>query len=291
MKKPMNRRTFLKCVVLAGAGALPRPVAAGDEPKPVRIAFLHLSPAPGDLTGNRAMIDNAVAAAAEAGATVILTPELCVSGYAFAEVIGTDWIRPQPDAWTQVFCGKAAKLGVTVFLSMPERDPRTGKLHNAVFAIGPDGAILGRHRKIRTIRVGHEAWSSPGDAPAVIRVPPFGEVGMMICADAYTPRIARQLRSLGARVLISPANWAPGEYGPAGVWEQCTKDTGLPLLVCNRTGVDGLDFREAKSVVAKDGGRLFSKAHPVSAVFLIDWDVKRQRPMTRPPRVIPLPIR
>jgi hypothetical protein len=55
-------------------------------------------------------------------------------------------------------------------------------------------------------------------------------------------------------VLVSSAAWAPGLYGPNGEWEQYTRDTGLPLLVCNRSGPDlALTFTEAESVAVKDG--------------------------------------
>jgi predicted amidohydrolase len=49
----------------------------------VRIAFLHLAPCLRDLQANRRLIDRAVTTAATAGATWILTPELCICGYDF----------------------------------------------------------------------------------------------------------------------------------------------------------------------------------------------------------------
>ena len=65
----------------------------------LHIAFLHLAPVPGDLSGNRRLIETAVMQAAQAGANWILTPELAVCGYSFIDRIGTDWIVPQPDDW------------------------------------------------------------------------------------------------------------------------------------------------------------------------------------------------
>ena len=39
---------------------------------------------------------------------------------------------------------------------------------------------------------------------------------------------------------------------PNGEWERCSRETGLPLLVCNRTGIDRtLRFTAAESLVAK----------------------------------------
>ena len=243
----------------------------------LRIALLHLAPIPGDITKNRRLVEKAVNAAARLGATWIITPELIVTGYTFADRIGTDWIVPQPDPWMTHMSRLAAQLRVTLFLSCPEQDRKSRKFYNSLFAIAVNGTIVGSHRKIHTLRVGSEAWSTPGTQAVAVPVPPFTRVGMLICADAYTTDIARNLQAQGAQLLVSSAAWAPGLHGPNGEWERCTRDTGLPLLVCNRTGPDKtLDFRQAESVVAKDGKRLLSLSSAQSAVFAIEWDVKTQ---------------
>jgi predicted amidohydrolase len=243
----------------------------------LRIALLHLAPIPGDLTRNRQLVEKAVTAAARLGATWIITPELIVTGYTFADSIGTKWILPQPDLWMTRMSRLATQLRVTLFLSCPEQDRKSRKLYNSLFAIAANGAIAGSHRKINTLRVGSEAWSTPGTQAVAIPVPPFTRVGMLICADAYTTEISKNLQNQGAQLLVSAAAWAPGHHGPNGEWERCTLDTGLPLIVCNRTGPDKtLDFRQAESVVAKDGKRLLSLSSARSAVFVIEWDLEGQ---------------
>lgn len=240
----------------------------------LRIAFLHLAPVPGAVAQNRHLMTQAITTAACSGADWIITPELAVSGYTFADTLGTNWIEPQPDHWVGGICHLAARLRVTLFLSHPEKDSRSKQLYNTVFAIGPGGRIAGSHRKINALRVGSEAWSTPGTEATAIRLAPFGRVGLLICADAYTPGIAKSLKSQGASALVSSAAWAPGLHGPNGEWERCTKDTGLPLFVCNRTGQDRtLDFRTAESVVAQGGKRLLSLSCEQSAIFLVDWNL------------------
>jgi predicted amidohydrolase len=255
----------------------------------LRAALLHLAPIPGDVAHNRRLVETALVAAAGDGAQCIITPEFCVSGFTFADRIGTEWIREQPDPWMAGFGRRVAELGVTVFLSHPERDARTGALHNSVFVIGPDGAILGTHRKINTLRVGSEAWSTPGDEVAAIAVAPVGRVGVLVCADAYSPWIAKSLAAQGARLLVSSAAWAPGMHGPNGEWEQCTLDTGLPLVVCNRTGPDEtMSFAAAESVVVAGGRKLLSLRSERSAIFAIDWDAEAQCLAGEPGRRIDL---
>jgi 5-aminopentanamidase len=248
----------------------------------LRIALLHLAPIPGDVAQNRRLVEKAITVAARLGATWIMTPELIVSGYTFADSIGTKWILPQPDSWMTYMARLAARLHVTLFLSCPEQDRKSRKLHNSLFAIEANGTIAGMHRKIHTLRVGSEVWSTPGTQVVAISVPPFTRIGMLICADAYTSKIARTLQTQGAQLLVSSAAWAPGQHGPNGEWERCTRDTGLPLIVCNRTGQDRtLDFSQAESVVAKDGRRLLSLSSTRSAVFTIEWDLHAQTLATK----------
>ena len=73
----------------------------------------------------------------------------------------------------------------------------------------------------------HCAWdrrlgATSGTQAVAIPVPPFTRVGMLICADAYSPEIAKTLHNQGAQILVSSAAWAPGLHGPNGEWERCT---------------------------------------------------------------------
>jgi predicted amidohydrolase len=180
------------------------------------------------------------------------------------------------------FCRLVARLHVTVFLSHPERDHQTAKLHNSVFVIAANGTILGTHRKINTLRVGSESWSSPGDEVVPIRAEPFHRVGILICADAYSRGIAQSSQAQGAQLLVSSAARSPDLHGPNGEWEQCTPDTGLLLLVCNRTGPDRtLNFTAAESVIVKDGQRLLAFRAEGSTIFMIEWDLKAQNLATQ----------
>ncbi len=243
----------------------------------LRVALLHLAPLPCDLRHNRRLIESAVLTAAGAGAMWIVTPELAVCGYTFADRIGTGWIEPQPDTWMTHMCRLTARHRVTLFLSHPERDRQLKTLHNSLFVIASDGAIVGTHRKINTLQVGSESWSTPGKQATAVPTSPFDRVGLLICADAFSPGIAKSLRTQGARILVSSAAWAPGLHGPNGEWERCSRDTGLPLFVCNRTGPDTtLNFTNAESVVVKDGRRLLSLSSGRSTVFVIDWNLTAQ---------------
>ncbi|MEO8327912.1 MAG: hypothetical protein ABI618_18835 [Nitrospirota bacterium] len=118
--------------------------------------------------------------------------------------------------------------------------------------------------------------------------PALQQCGDSPLADAFSPGIAKSLAEQGAKMLISSAAWAPGFHGPNGEWEQCTEDTGLPLLVCNRSGPDRtLDFTSAESVVAKDGKRLLTFSSDRSTVFTLDWNIGNQNLATSQYQSIP----
>jgi omega-amidase len=156
--------------------------------------------------------------AAELGAAWVITPELIICGYSFADTIGTEWILPQPDPWMTALCRLVTQLRVTVFLSHLERDRQSNRLHNSLFVIASDGTILGKHRKINVLKVGSESWSSPGEQIAPIAVPPLSSVGLLICADAYSMKNCTSLHTQGAQLLVSAAAWPPGLHGPNGEW-------------------------------------------------------------------------
>jgi predicted amidohydrolase len=253
---------------------------------PLRIALLHLAPRAADLAYNQRLVEHGIVIAAKAGAKWIVTPELATTGYTFAEIIGTDWIASQPDAWLQRICDMARYHGIAIFIGHVERDQKRNTLHNSVFTIAASGELLPQHRKINTLRIGSEAWSTPGVEPTVVELRPYGKVGILVCADACSSGIATQLKANGARLLVSSAAWAPGLHGPDGEWERITELTGLPLFVCNRTGDDKImNFARAESVVAHRGRRLLSMTSAQSAAFLIEWDLLAEKLHSQPIRL------
>ena len=243
----------------------------------LRISLLHVAPILNQISHNRMLLEAALKTAAKDGAQWAITPELCVPGYLFDRHIGTDWILPQPDPWMLSFCKLVKALKMTVFLPHPERDLESGKLYNSVFVVNRDGEIAGKHRKIKALH-GAEAWSSPGWEIEPVEVDGV-KTGILICSDGYKNDVAQVLKDKGAKVLVSPAAWGPGECGPDGEWVQRTRDTGLPILVCNRSGGEGddLDYSMAESVVAHGGETLLVATSKRSVVLSFDWDMDKMR--------------
>jgi predicted amidohydrolase len=243
----------------------------------LRISLLHLALQAGALDSNQALVERGIRAASGFGADWVVTPELCISGYRFPDSIGTGWVEPYPDKRTTYFRALAKSLHVAIFLGHVERD-RAGKLYNFAVMIDASGSIIGHHRKIN---VAAEQWASAGTEISPIQWSGL-KLGILICSDAYTRDIAATLRSKGAQLLVSPTAWGPGLHGPEGEWESRSAETGLPLIVCNRTGIeDTLDFSLAESLVIKNGNRLLAHRSERSAVLTFDWGLDEMAPISK----------
>lgn len=244
----------------------------------VTLALLHLDARPGCIEQNKSTIDAAVRRASAMGARFVVTPELAASGYGFRDAIGTAWIaESRLYDWAARLAREAS---VFLVLGTPEAAPSGAALYNSMVAFAPDGGPVGWHRKINVLRSGSESWSSPGDRPTVVDVPGIGRMGLFVCADMYSERLVDETAAQGVDLLLSSAAWAPGLHGPNGEWERASAVAGRPVLVCNRTGADVIDFTRAQSIAAIDGSIAHCHASVDSAIILVDWN-QQDRELTR----------
>lgn len=246
------------------------------------IALLHLAPRAGKIDANLQGLEAAALRASALGATLIVSPELAISGYGFRDIIGTDWIARGQPALFDWAGDLARRTSASLLLGTPEAAAtlETGGavLFNSMILFAPDGARLGHHRKINTLRVGSESWSSPGDRPTVLAIEGFGRIGLFACADMHSQRLVRETLSLGVDLLVSSAAWAPGDHGPSGEWEWASRAAKKPVLVCNRTGPDVLDFSAAQSIAAVDGAIVHAHQSSGPAIVLVDWNAQAGEP-------------
>src|SRR5262245_53656561 len=250
-------------------------VAHAQAESSISLALLHLAPQPGEVEANMQMIERAALRAARNGAKLIVTPELALSGYGFRDVIGTEWIARGQAARLAWAGGLARRVSAFLVIGMPEADG--DRLFNSMILFAPDGGRLGHHRKINVLKVGSESWSVPGGRATALAVEGIGRLGLFVCADMYSQRLVRETVAQDVDLLLSSAAWAPGEHGPNGEWERASLETGRPVLVCNRTGTDVLDFNAAQSVSAIGGALAASHRSPAPAVILVDWSPRTRR--------------
>lgn len=132
------------------------------------------------------------------GSDMALTEELLARLRANAVDLGRDDLAPLRQA--------ARQHELTVVCGINERDDGFSRntLYNSVVVIGPDGAILNRHRKMMPTNPERMAWGF-GDASGLKVVDtPCGRVGALICWESYMPLARCALYAQGVEIYVAP---------------------------------------------------------------------------------------
>jgi len=173
----------------------------------LKIACIQMEPRIGDIEGNRASGLALIEAAAQQGAALMVLPELCNSGYVFADREEAAGLAEQiPDGPTcQQWLAIAARRGVYIVAGIAERDGAC--LYNAAVVIGPQGYI-GKYRKLHLWN--HEKlFFTPGDLGVPVFDTPIGRLGVAVCYDGWFPEVYRLAALQGAELICVPTNWVP----------------------------------------------------------------------------------
>jgi predicted amidohydrolase len=132
---------------------------------------------------------------------LFVLPETVSSGYDTAH--WHELAETIPGPISDHFCEKADRLNVWLCPgSIIEKEPGTGLIRNTAVLISPSGEIVLKYSKI-FIPYPFE-MSKRGDEFPVYEIPGLGKVGVMICADAAIPEVARNLAFNGAEIILNP---------------------------------------------------------------------------------------
>lgn len=151
-----------------------------------------------------------VEAAAKQGAQMVVLPEIFNSPYIARRF--PEYAESYPGQSTGLLANLARKHHlILVGGSIPERDSNDA-LYNTSFTFGPDGSLIGRHRKIHLFDVDipgkmtfqESATLSPGNDFQILRQGDL-RFAVMICYDVRFPELARQAALQGAHLLVIPA--------------------------------------------------------------------------------------
>lgn len=168
----------------------------------------------------------------------------------------------------------AAEYRVYLVAGLPHR--LEGALYNAAVAYGPDGAMIAWAAKRNLWHFDADSFS-PGCRPCVFDTP-FGRIGMMVCADGRIPEIMRELRLLGAGLVLDTVNLVANAQTPQGLENQqhafmlcCrARENGVCLAVCNKCGVEeGIVTYLGRSFVAGKDGRILTECGPDEETILL----------------------
>ena len=166
----------------------------------VRLATVHFSPVAGTTNAEKcAQFAPLVARAAEDHADLIVLPETLT--YFASGRSMSDCAESIPGPSTDYFGTLAKQHDLYIVAGLLERDAH--KVYNVAVLIGPDGAVVGKYRKVALPRTEIDAGVVAGDDYPVFNTR-FGKVGMMVCYDGFYPEVARELSNRGAEVIAFP---------------------------------------------------------------------------------------
>ena len=166
----------------------------------VRLAAVHFQPRGGKTPmENCEKFEPLIADAARQKADIVVLPETLTyygQGKSYAEIA-----EPIPGPSTRYFGELAKKHNLYIVAGLLEREKHL--IYNVAVMLGPDGAIVGRYRKVALPRGEIVGGISPGSEYPVFETR-FGKVGMMVCYDGFFPEVARELTMRGAEVIAWP---------------------------------------------------------------------------------------
>ncbi|WP_281257094.1 nitrilase-related carbon-nitrogen hydrolase, partial [Streptomyces alboverticillatus] len=148
---------------------------------PLRIA-LYQGPSgvPTSTADSLTALADAARRAAAAGARLLLTNELYLTGYALGSAV-RDLAEPADGPAARAVAAIAAEHGLAVGFGYPERDGEA--VFNSLQIVGPDGGLLANYRKAHLFGDYETTFFTPGDQ-AVVQADLDGvRLGLLICYD------------------------------------------------------------------------------------------------------------
>jgi predicted amidohydrolase len=253
----------------------------GSSELTVTLAVAQLAPRIGELEHNRDRAAAAIVDAANAGANLVVLPELCNSGYVFADAQeARSLAEPVSGPSVQQWRALAERCDVAVVAGLCELDD-DGVVRNSAVVIDA-GELRAVYRKSH-LWDREKLCFEPGGAPPPVVETKAGLVGVAVCYDAFFPEMMRMLSVAGADVIAVPMN-APVLAPPleplvADLITACASAQINRVYVAqaDRTGTErGVDWVGASVIVDPDGRMLTEKASG-EALLTATVDLARAR--------------
>lgn len=188
-----------------------------------RVAVVQSAPILFDKSSAMQKIAEWTREAARKEAQLVVFPETFVSGYPRGLTFGTrvgsrtvsgrkDWARYWESAVEipgedMDFLGQLAhEAGVYLIVGVVERGKERGQstLYNSMVYIGPDGKLLGKHRKLMPTGAERLLWGSGDGSTLTVIETPFGRIGGLICWENYMPLARTAMYAKGIDLFITP---------------------------------------------------------------------------------------
>jgi nitrilase len=195
----------------------------------IRVAVVQAAPALFDIPRTLERLADLAARAARDRAELVVFPEAFVGGYpkghdfgvsvgmrtaegreAFRQLFENAIDVPGPQ--TEFIGSVAREKALHLVVGVVER--QGGTLYCAALHFGPDGALLGRHRKLMPTAMERVIWGS-GDGSTLPVIPTrLGRLGTVICWENYMPLLRFAMYAKGVELYCAIAvddrdTWIP----------------------------------------------------------------------------------
>ncbi|MFD8886662.1 carbon-nitrogen hydrolase family protein [Streptomyces erythrochromogenes] len=220
---------------------------------PLRTALLQSSGVLGDVAENLKALDEAAERAAQAGAGLLVTSEMFLTGYAL-DLEDVPGLAEASDGDSARAIGEIARRhGLAVLYGYPERDGDT--VYNSAQLIGPDGASLANYRKTHLFGCFEQDAFTPGDIPVVQADLGGIRIGIMICYDVEFPENVRAHALAGTDLLLVPtAQMHPFQFVAEHLVPVRAFENQMYVAYVNRTGPEGeFEFVGLSCLASPDG--------------------------------------
>jgi 5-aminopentanamidase len=240
----------------------------------VEVACCQLGPQIGDPDGNRARAEAAIEGAARDGARIVVLPELCNSGYVFADADEARRLAEPADGPTAAAWARLARAHDLVVVGGICERGADGSVRNSAVLVDGDG-LRAVYRKAHLWDREGLVFAPGSERPPVVDTA-LGRIGVMVCYDLEFPEWVRLAALGGAELLCAPVNWpeAPrpsGERPGEVVRVQAAAGTNrIFIAACDRIGRErGVDWVGGSLIVDCDGFPLAGPARQDETVTLI----------------------
>lgn len=194
-----------------------------------RVAVVQASPVVFDRDATLAKMRRLAGEAAGEGAKLVLFPEAFVSAYPkgldFGARMGSrtpegreDFRRyfesavDVPSQATEAIGAAARENGIYLAIGIIERDG--GTLYCTALFFGPDGTLMGKHRKLMPTALERLVWGFGDGSTLPVFETPLGRTGTVICWENYMPLLRTYMYSQGIQIYLAPTaddreTWVP----------------------------------------------------------------------------------
>ena len=220
------------------------------------IAIAQLNPHLGNIAANVARLLDARRGAAEAGAAIIVTPEMYLSGYPCDDLVLRSDFMAEVASGLEMLAATTTDGGPAIIVGAPHADG--GVITNSVFVLD-EGQVQARRDKVNLPNYGvfdDKRNFTAGDMPGPVQVRGM-RLGLPVCEDIWTSDVIECLAESGAQMIIS-LNASPFDLmkPDARMAHAVSRvhESELPLVYVNMVGgQDELVYDGASFALNADG--------------------------------------